>query len=74
MRIIYKSYTTRELAQAIKHVVGFKGRIVFDTSKPDGACRKLTDVSRLSKMGWNYNVDLTEGIEKTYRWYLEHCV
>jgi len=66
--------TTRELAQAIKHVVGFKGRIVFDTSKPDGAPRKLTDVSRLSKMGWNYNVDLTEGIEKTYRWYLEHCV
>ena len=61
--------TIREMAETMKQVVGFKGELVFDTAKPDGAPRKLIDVSRLKNMGWNYVVDLTEGLNKTYMWY-----
>ena len=61
--------TIREMAETMKQVVGFKGELVFDTTKPDGAPRKLIDVSRLKNMGWNYVVDLTEGLNKTYMWY-----
>jgi GDP-L-fucose synthase len=61
--------TIREVAELVKRVVGFKGDIIFDTSKPDGALRKLIDVSRLSGMGWTYNVGLEEGLQKTYKWY-----
>ena len=61
--------TIREMAGIMKQVVGFKGELVFDTAKPDGAPRKLIDVSRLKNMGWNYVVDLTEGLNKTYMWY-----
>ena len=62
--------TTKELAETIKDVVGFKGDLVFDTSKPDGAPRKLIDVSRLSNMGWKYRTDLKKGLKETYDWYL----
>jgi len=62
--------TIQEMAQTMKHVVGFKGELKFDTSKPDGAPRKLIDVSRLSDMGWKYGVNLEEGLRKTYKWYL----
>ena len=62
--------TTRKLAETMKQVVGFEGRLVFDTEKPDGAPRKLIDTSRLSNMGWKYSVDLKSGLEKTYEWYL----
>ena len=61
--------TIREMAETMKQVVGFKGELVFDTTKPDGVPRKLIDVSRLKNMGWNYVVDLTEGLNKTYMWY-----
>jgi GDP-L-fucose synthase len=61
--------TIREMAEAMKQVVGFKGELVFDATKPDGALRKLIDVSRLKNMGWNYTIDLTEGLNKTYAWY-----
>ena len=61
--------TIREMAETMKQVVGFKGELVFDTTKPDGAPRKLIDVSRLKNMGWNYVIDLTEGLNKTYMWY-----
>jgi GDP-L-fucose synthase len=63
--------TIREMAELVKRVVGFKGDIIFDTSKPDGTLRKLIDVSRLSDMGWTYNVGLEEGLQKTYTWYVE---
>jgi len=63
--------TTRELAETMKQVVGFKGELVFDTEKPDGAPRKLIDVSRLSNMGWKYSVELKHGLEQTYEWYLK---
>ena len=66
--------TTRKLAETMKQVIGFEGRLVFDTEKLDGAPRKLIDVSRLSNMGWKYSVDLKYGLEKTYKWYLRKCL
>ena len=62
----------KELAYLIKDVVGFKGDIVFNPSKPDGTPRKLTDVSRLQKLGWNYKTSLKEGLKKLYTWYTSH--
>ena len=59
------------MAETMKDVVGFKGKLTFDTTKPDGAIRKLIDVTSLKNMGWKYSVDLKEGLEKTYKWYLE---
>jgi nucleoside-diphosphate-sugar epimerase len=65
-----KDVTIREMAETIKEVVGFKGGLSFDTTKPDGAPRKLIDTSRLSNMGWSYSVDFKEGVKMTYGWYL----
>ena len=59
-----------KVAQMIAGVTGFKGKITCDTSKPDGAMRKLMDVGRLSKMGWNAQIDLRDGLARTYTWYL----
>jgi GDP-L-fucose synthase len=64
--------TIQNLAELIKEIVGFKGNLVFDKTKPDGPPRKLVDVSRLSNMGWNYSVALEEGLRRTYRWYLKN--
>jgi GDP-L-fucose synthase len=64
-----KDVTIREMARTMKEVVGFKGEISFDDTKPDGVPRKLIDVSRLKNMDWKYNVDLKDGLEKTYTWY-----
>lgn len=61
-----------ELAEIIKEIVGYKGKIINDLSKPDGTPRRLLDVSRLEAAGWKYKVELKEGIEKTYKWYLEN--
>jgi GDP-L-fucose synthase len=60
-----------ELAALIREVVGFEGEIVYDTEKPDGTPRKLLDVSRLHATGWKAKIGLREGIESTYRWFLE---
>jgi GDP-L-fucose synthase len=62
--------TIKQLAGMIKNVSGFKGKITFDASKPDGAMRKLLDSSKLKKLGWKPKVGLEEGIEKTYQWYI----
>jgi GDP-L-fucose synthase len=62
--------TIKELAYLIKDVVGFKGEIYFNTSKPDGTPRKVTDVSRLHSLGWKHKVSLEEGIRKLYKWYV----
>jgi GDP-L-fucose synthase len=56
----------KELAEMIKEITGYKGRVVFDNSKPDGTPRKLMDVSKLSSMGWKATIQLKDGIEKTY--------
>jgi len=65
-----KDVTIKEMAEAMKKVVGFEGKLTFDTTKPDGAPRKLIDVTRLENMGWKYSIDLRKGLEKTYDWYL----
>ena len=63
-----------ELADMIAGITGFKGEIEYDSSKPDGTPRKLMDVSRINNLGWRYKTSLKEGIEITYRWFLENCV
>ncbi|MEW7977959.1 MAG: GDP-L-fucose synthase [Candidatus Sedimenticola endophacoides] len=63
--------TIREMAETMRRVVGFEGELRFDHDKPDGAPRKLIDVSRLSAMGWCYNVGLEEGLRRTYQWFCE---
>ena len=68
-----KDITIREMAQTIRQIVGFKGKLTFDTSKPDGAPRKLIDIKRLKNMGWSYTTNLKEGLEETYNWYLEQA-
>ena len=67
-----KDVTIREVAEAIKKVVKYKGKIRFDATKSDGALRKLTDVSRLSSMGWTYDISLEEGLKNTYNWYIKN--
>ena len=62
--------TIRELVETVAKVVGFKGEIVFDTSKPDGAPRKLMDVSRLRSLGWKASIALEQGLLATYQWFL----
>jgi GDP-L-fucose synthase len=64
--------TIRELAETMAKVVGFKGEIVFDSSKPDGTPRKLMDVSRLEALGWQAKVSLEDGLNSTYQWFLEN--
>lgn len=61
-----------ELAMLIKEIVGFKGKIVFDSSKPDGTPRKLMDVSKLHGLGWKHTVELKEGIELAYKDFVEN--
>ncbi|HEX3684201.1 MAG TPA: GDP-L-fucose synthase [Bryobacteraceae bacterium] len=64
--------TIAELAQLIAHSIGYEGRFVFDTSKPDGTPRKLLDVSRLHALGWRHAISLEAGIRSTYTWFLEN--
>lgn len=67
-----KDCTIRELANTIARAVGYQGDILWDTSKPDGTPRKLLDVSLLKRLGWQYSVELDEGIERTYQWFLQN--
>lgn len=64
--------TIRELSDAIAKVVGFRGDIIFDASKPDGTPRKLLDVSRLRRLGWHHEIGLEQGLVNTYRWFLDN--
>ncbi|AKJ38891.1 GDP-L-fucose synthase [Methanosarcina barkeri] len=61
--------TISELVELIKEIVGFEGKINYDTSKPDGTPRKLMDVSRLNGLGWKARISLKDGIKETYEWY-----
>jgi GDP-L-fucose synthase len=65
--------TIRELAERVCKAVGFKGTLVYDTSKPDGTPRKLMDSTRLHALGWQPRITLDDGIAKTYAWYLENA-
>jgi len=66
--------TIRELAETIARVVGYRGELVFDTSKPDGAPHKLLDSSRLAALGWKARTPLADGLAAMYRWYCNHKV
>jgi GDP-L-fucose synthase len=68
-----RDISIRELAEIIGRITGFEGELHFDASKPDGAPRKLLDVSRLAAMGWKAQIDLESGLRSTYRWYVEHA-
>ena len=67
-----KDTTIREMAEVMKQVVGYEGELTFDTTKPNGAQRKLIDITRLKTMGWVYNISLKEGLKETYKWYLKN--
>jgi GDP-L-fucose synthase len=64
--------TIRELVETVAKVTGYQGKIEFDASKPDGAPRKLMDVSRLERLGWKAQTSLEEGLRMTYEWFLAH--
>lgn len=65
-------YSIKELAEKISKIVGFKGAVEWDVSKPDGVVKKLLDSSRFSELGWKPSVPLTQGIETAYQWYLNN--
>ena len=64
-----KDITIKHLAEIMKEVVGYNGKISFDSSKPDGSPKKLIDVKRLESMGWTYSTELRDGLKKLYSWY-----
>jgi GDP-L-fucose synthase len=64
--------TIRELAETVRRVVGYRGAINWDASKPDGTPRKLLDISRIRSLGWNASIPLESGIESTYDWFKQH--
>jgi GDP-L-fucose synthase len=65
-----KEISIKELAYLIKSKIGFNGEIVFNTSKPDGTMRKLTDPSKIHSLGWHHKIEIEEGVEQLYKWYL----
>ena len=67
-----KELSIQDVAFLIKDKVGFDGEITFDVSKPDGAMRKLTDVSKLHALGWKHTIEIEEGVERLYYWYLQN--
>ncbi|HEY3309438.1 MAG TPA: GDP-L-fucose synthase [Desulfuromonadaceae bacterium] len=66
--------TIKELAETVSRVVGYSGKIVFDSTKPDGTPRKLEDVSRIHSLGWRHSISLEDGLKITYQWFLEHSL
>ena len=66
-----KEISIREVAEKIMEEIGFKGELRWDSSKPDGTLRKLTDVSKLHGLGWHHQVEIDEGIHRLYEWYLQ---
>jgi GDP-L-fucose synthase len=67
-----KDVTIKELAEMIQIVTGHQGNILWDANKPDGTPRKLMDVSKMKEIGWVYSTELEDGIQKTYKWFLEN--
>ena len=66
-----KEISIRDLAQLIQKTIDFKGDLVFNSTKPDGSMRKLTDPSKLHELGWQHKIEIEEGIYKMYDWYLK---
>ncbi|MCL6493993.1 MAG: GDP-L-fucose synthase [Ignavibacterium sp.] len=69
-----KDISISDLANLVAQIIGFKGKIEYDLSKPDGTPRKLMDVSRINSLGWKYKTELEEGIKLTYEWFLKNSV
>ncbi|CAM7930142.1 MULTISPECIES: GDP-L-fucose synthase [Atlantibacter] len=67
-----KDCTIRELAHTVAQVSGYRGRVVFDETKPDGTPRKLLDVTRLHKLSWRHQISLEQGLTSTYKWFVEN--
>jgi GDP-L-fucose synthase len=67
-----KDISIADLADIVKDVVGYGGRIEYDSSKPDGTPRKLVDVTRINGLGWSARIDLRSGVEQTYQWFLDN--
>ncbi len=67
-----KEVTIKELAEAVQRTVGYEGEIIWNKDMPDGMPRKLTDVSKLHKLGWTHKVELDEGIRLAYEWFKEN--
>jgi len=65
-----KEISIANLAALVAKTIGYKGKIIFDSSKPNGTMRKLCDVSKIQSMGWKHKVEIEEGVEKLYKWYL----
>ena len=66
-----KEITIRQLADRIVETVGYQGKLTFDSSKPDGTMRKLTDPSKLHSLGWHHKIEIEEGVRRMYEWYLK---
>lgn len=66
-----KEVSIKQLAELIQSTIGFKGQLVFNTSKPDGTLRKLTDVSKLHSLGWKHKIEIEEGIQQMFNWYIK---
>lgn len=66
-----KEISICQLAELIVKTVGYQGKLTFDSSKPDGTMRKLTDPSKLHRLGWHHKIDVEEGVQKMYRWYIK---
>ncbi len=65
-----KEISIRNLAELIVRTVGYEGRLTFDSTKPDGTMRKLTDPSKLHSLGWKHQIEIQEGVQRMYSWYL----
>jgi GDP-L-fucose synthase len=64
-----KDISIKELADLIAKTIDYEGKILFDSSKPDGTMRKLTDVSKLNRLGWKHQIEIEQGVEKMWEWY-----
>ncbi|MGE7090250.1 GDP-L-fucose synthase family protein [Lysinibacillus sp. NPDC048646] len=69
-----KEVSIEQLALLLCDVIGYEGKLVFDISKPDGTPRKLTDVSKLHNLGWKHSIELKEGVQNAYNWYLDNVI
>ena len=62
----------KDLANMIKKEIGYQGSFNFDTTKPDGTMKKLTDVSKLNQLGWRHSIEIMQGVKKLYSWYMNN--
>lgn len=69
-----KDISISDLAALVSNIIGYNGKIEYDTTKPDGTPRKLMDVSRINSLGWKYKTELEEGIKKTYDWFINNYI